>query len=1145
MKKGLFLLSLFFLLAVSCSVHELDTKAPVFFEDEVFYAKLESYSEPETKVYVDDKIKILWDEKDQISIFNKTSHNQQYEFDGETGDNSGAFNKLSEGDGPEEPLSYICAVYPYLKDTRVNKEGILTLTLPAEQAYREGSFGPGANTMVSATEDNLLKFKNVGGYLVLKFYGEGVSVKSIKLEGNNGELLSGKAKTKPAVGAVPSIEMERTAGTSITLNCATPVKLGATKEDAVQFWMVVPPTNFTKGFKLTVTDSEGNELVKETSADLSIARNGVLRIAAVKAMTKPVKYAKTSTLSVGGTYLIVDVNDSKLFKGATDGSYLTVTPESGVITDTDGSMAAYEFTVENDGDKYYLKFNDGKYLVCDYTNNSAAGLAYVDAASDVKYPYALTVVNNGGFCFSTTQVGTPTATDQVLYYREPGGNNTDRFKIGGTGRGVGVHLYVIGGKLDRGLGFSSEEVTCYLGDNPETPILSGTYTTVTYSSSDDRIATVDANGQVKLLTTGTVTITATVDEDGQYNAATASYTLKIKRLKTTPQYVRVTSPSQINTNGEYVIVYDDGVTPKVFKPVLSTNKTSFMITNNASDVTIDEDEIEASEVDGYRILLSNQQGEKFAILVPEADGLIDYYLVASMSQSVFVASTTEANYRTTFKLSNDGVLTMTANNKQLLRYSSRAFSLGDESANMYLFVRNEGPVKQRQYPYFAEGAVTWFVGEDYEIGESYDPQLVIDAHTTVTYSAEPESVAKIENGKIKIMGAGTATITATAAKSDSYFTASTNYSLRIRNAAGGWVNLGDFNLENEALTAYLNDAITSYSDTDDAEKTVMDKYISGTYASMDRKDCPAPVRITWVDAASNNTVISIFEDNSLKNPVWKQDASVAATSAEVYNLIPGRTYYYTVSENDEVWEKGYFSTSGRRRMLKVSNSKGRGYANNCRDLGGLEVVDKGVKKTIKYGQLFRGTNMDKTKQDAEWPILLEFMKVGRDIDLRNGETIGTSFGSDGSYNRYRPLPQTIDYTAPGFMDSNNFPDLTVKEKVYEVVMAFFNTVKSGKAVYFHCYSGADRTGYISMLIEGLLGVSEKDCSIDYELTSFCESVGGRYRTGKPTDYDFRDGIAFLRGQKGDTFQDKIENYLVNEVGIRLADIDDFKSRMLE
>jgi hypothetical protein len=1141
-KPGL-LLTLTGLLAISCSVQEIDIKDPAALEGDVFYASLESY-EPDTKVYLDENIKILWDAEDQISIFNKTSHNQQFKFLGETGENSGTFKKLADGDGPEEPLSYICAVYPYLKDTKINKEGVLTLTLPAEQAYRDGSFGIGANTMVSATEDNLLKFKNVGGYLVLKFYGEGVAVKSVKLEGNNGELLSGKAKTTPAVGAVPSIEMERTAGTSITLNCETPVELGAKKEDAVQFWMVVPPTNFSKGFKLTVTDSEGNEFVKETSANLTVARNGVLRIAAIRAMTKPVKYSKTSTLSEGGTYLIVDANDSKLFKGATDGSYLTVAPEGGVITDTDGSLAAFEFTVENDGDKYYLRFNDGKYLICDYTDNGRAGLAYVNTPSDMIYPYSLSIVNNGGFCFSTTQVNNTSYKDQVLYYREPGGNNTDIFKIGGTGRGVGVHLYMKGGKLDRGLSFNPEEVTCIFGETPQKPVLSGIYSTVTYSSSDTRIASVDADGNVTPYITGSVTITATVDEDDRYNAGSASYTLHIKRIKHTPQYVRVTSADQINTDGEYVIVYDDGMNPKVFKPVLNANKTAFMTTNNAVNVIIDDNEIEANEVDDYRILLTNRQDNKFALLVPEADGLNDYYLVVYMSSSIFVASTTESSYRTSFSLSPQGVLTMTGNSGNAFRYASGAFTAGGgNSENLYLFVRNQGPVKQRQYPYFAEGSVTWSLGDEYEIGGSYDPQPVIDAQTAVTYSAEPESVAKIVNGKIQIVGAGTATITATAAKSDSYFTASANYSLRIRNAADGWVDLGSFNLENDALTAYLNDAENSYTDTNDDTFTVMNKY--SNYGNIDRRDCPAPVRITWSDAASNNTVISIYEDNSLGTPVWEQNASISTTSAEVYNLIPGRTYYYTVSENNDIWEKGSFSTTGRRRMLKVSNSKGRGYANNCRDLGGLEVVDKGVKKTIKYGLLFRGTNMDNTKQGVEWPILLDFMKIGRDIDLRNGTTTGNNFGSEGSYNRYRPLPQSIDYTAPGFMDGSNFQDLTVTDKVYEVVMAFFNTVKSGKSVYYHCYSGADRTGYFSMLIEGLLGVSEKDCTIDYELTSFCSSVGARYRTGGTNDYNFRDGIAFLRGKDGNTFQEKIENYLVNEVKISQADINEFKSLMLE
>jgi hypothetical protein len=112
-------------------------------------------------------------------------------------------------------------------------------------------------------------------------------------------------------------------------------------------------------------------------------------------------------------------------------------------------------------------------------------------------------------------------------------------------------------------------------------------------------------------------------------------------------------------------------------------------------------------------------------------------------------------------------------------------------------------------------------------------------------------------------------------------------------------------------------------------------------------------------------------------------------------------------------------------------------------------------------------------------------------------------------------------------------------------MAVFNTAELDKASYIHCYIGADRTGYIIMLLEGLLGVSEKDCSIDYELTSFSEAAELRYRNGQPRDYYFRQGIDFLRGQNGDTFQDKIENYLVNTVGILQDDINRFKSRVLE
>lgn len=601
-------------------------------------------------------------------------------------------------------------------------------------------------------------------------------------------------------------------------------------------------------------------------------------------------YTKATTITVGGTYLIVDANDGKLFKGGTDGSFISVSPKNNVIIDTDEILADHEFTVENAGNGYFLKFNDGRYLVCNYNNSTSSGLAYVATQSDVKYPYVLTTGENGAFFFSTTQVNDASKRDQVLYFKTESGANI--FKIGGSGTSIGVHLYLKHGKLDRGLDFDPKSVVCALGDTPVKPTLSGIFTTATYSSSDERIARVDASGNVTPVTNGTVTITAAVDEDDQYCAATASYTLLIRK-----------------------------------------------------------------------------------------------------------------------------------------------------------------------------------------------------------------------------------------------------------EASTDWVDMGSFNLENQALTAYLNDASTSYSNTNDDTETVMDKYSGSAYSSIDRKDCPAPVHISWTNSATRSTSITIYEDQNLTKQVWTQSATERATSADVYNLIPGRTYYYTVSENSSIWEKGYFSTTGRRRMIKVSDVEAKGRANNCRDLGGLEVTDKGAKKTIKYGILFRGSCMDRLS-DTEKSIIVDYLNVGMDVDLRNGKANSSGQNDDGNSVCYQPFSSSygVGYISPGF---NSFTDLTTDAKVKSVITSIFNTVKTGKSTYLHCHVGADRTGYFAMLIEGLLGVSEKDCSIDYELTSFSDAVGQRFRTGMPKDYYFRQGIAFLRGRQGDTFQNKIENYLVNTIKIRQEDIDEFKSLVLE
>ena len=275
-----YLWSFICLLLVSCSVQELDTKDSFSYEEKVYFATLESYAGPDSRVYVDESIKIRWDADDRISLF-RTTYNQQYRFTGNSGDVAGEVKAVvTNSFVTGNPIDYLCAVYPYLESTGLENDDMLTMTLPENQTYRKGSFGPGANTMVSITKkENPLEFKNVGGYLVLNFYGDGVSVSSIKLEGNNDEKLSGEATMKPEIGAPPKITMAKTAGTSITLTCDKPVELGADKESVTVFWMVVPPTEFSKGFKLTVTDLDGRVFVKETDKDVSIVRNTVLRVA--------------------------------------------------------------------------------------------------------------------------------------------------------------------------------------------------------------------------------------------------------------------------------------------------------------------------------------------------------------------------------------------------------------------------------------------------------------------------------------------------------------------------------------------------------------------------------------------------------------------------------------------------------------------------------------------------------------------------------------------------------------------------------------------------------------------------------------------------------------------------------------------------
>ena len=378
-----------------------------------------------------------------------------------------------------------------------------------------------------------------------------------------------------------------------------------------------------------------------------------------------------------------------------------------------------------------------------------------------------------------------------------------------------------------------------------------------------------------------------------------------------------------------------------------------------------------------------------------------------------------------------------------------------------------------------------------------------------------------------------------------------NLNLESPNALRG----GVYSIENDRVKAYLDLVDDNPYDPSDYSYT----YMSSTlYAgnTTHRYDWPEPVPVQWSNPVSGNAgkVVFVYNDAAMTQEELHVDVSDAsATSAPVYNLIPGRTYYYRVNNGGDLLEKGTFRTTGRRRMIKVGDSPyGQMYANNCRDFGGQMTRDG---RRIKYGKMFRGSNMDKISDDAK-VFLLRYLGIGLDVDLRSSS--GTEGAGDNRL--YDALGLGTDgHTSRSF---NSWDDLSNQEKMKEILSKVFAAVAQGKGVYVHCKVGADRTGYVCMLLEAILGVEQGWCDVDYELTSFSGAVSNgtpRTRTGEGNYYYLSkkdwwgrvvvQGVDFIYslsgGSYGNTFQAKAINYVVNTLGIPYADVQAFQNNMLE
>lgn len=338
------------------------------------------------------------------------------------------------------------------------------------------------------------------------------------------------------------------------------------------------------------------------------------------------------------------------------------------------------------------------------------------------------------------------------------------------------------------------------------------------------------------------------------------------------------------------------------------------------------------------------------------------------------------------------------------------------------------------------------------------------------------------------------------------------------------------NIENEAVHKYLTEV--HYTSAEDESQ--IEQY-NVSPPSIRYIPNPAVVKLPEV---STDTLILVYSLNSEFTPSDTIGIMAGSKEVNVYNLVPSRLYYYKVESPTPspspvgIVASGTIEVQGQVRMIYTPSTF------NVRDIGGWPTVDG---QRIKYEKIYRGAELNgRFVADSIDIVTLKKLGIAAEIDMRAWyeEEHGVSaFG-------FLSASEVESGEVPSFYASSDSGQLLEHLNTYMYLyrwrMEFnfiVNNMRVGRPVYVHCRHGADRTGFLCMLMEGLLGVGYDGLMKDYLLTLFW---------GGTNTKEIADGIIdFINGLPGNTLQERFNYFFVRKVGASQADVDYFCSEMLE
>lgn len=160
--------------------------------------------------------------------------------------------------------------------------------------------------------------------------------------------------------------------------------------------------------------------------------------------------------------------------------------------------------------------------------------------------------------------------------------------------------------------------------------------------------------------------------------------------------------------------------------------------------------------------------------------------------------------------------------------------------------------------------------------------------------------------------------------------------------------------------------------------------------------------------------------------------------------------------------------------------------------------------------------------------LTEASRLGikTEIDLRTVDN-----NEVGGLKNTSPLGSRVKYVQAPLDYGNSEKIFTYKdnaESFRKIFKVFADP--SSYPIDFHCTAGADRTGCVAFLLNGLMGVSEADLYRDYLFTDFANVSFLRQRSSISIGY-----VKTILANPGKTLQDKIV-YTLTSIGVDPEDL---------